>query len=109
MGKSKKVAVTEPEEVVAPVVPEQEGDVDPYASGVSIPNPEPNNGKGEDADQEFAQESQAVPADVPNSDADEQDEVAEGRTETPAEAEGSGEEEPAEEDPLAKEANEKAA
>jgi len=108
MGKSKKVAVTEPEEVN--VSQSQEGDIDPYASGVSIPNPEPNNGKSDDPEEEFNQQGQAAPADVPNSDAEEQDEVAEGRTEeeSPAEAEGSGEEEPTEEDPLAAEANEKA-
>lgn len=87
---------------------------DPYAEGKHIANPEPNNGKGEDADQEFNpadQNAQAVPSEVPNSDAEEQAEVAEGRTEdgeTPAAAEGSGQEQPAEEDPLAAEANEKA-
>lgn len=56
-----------------------------------------------------AQLAQGAPDhETPNQDEAEQDEVAAGREETPAAAEGSGEESPAEEDPLAKEANEKA-
>lgn len=83
MGKKvKKVA-----EPTTPDVPVQEGDIDPYAAGKHIKNPEPNNGLGSGPKPTPAEENQpaapglAQPHDTPNADLDEQLEVAEGRKE----------------------------
>lgn len=77
---------------------------DPYAEGKHIDNPEPNNGaanRPEDAEQPGTPAHQAAANAPSNSDAEEQNEVAEGRTEP----DGTD----TETDPLAATANEKAA
>lgn len=67
-----------------PNLNQQEGDIDPYADGPSLANPEPNNGAGSNPDQQGEESSAqaAAPAsEVPNSTESEQDEIAEGREE----------------------------
>jgi len=71
MGKKKVEKEVAPE--VLNVTTRGDGEIDPYASGVPIANPEPNNGRGE-----LPEEGTDYKA--PVSDAS-QDEVAAGRTE----------------------------
>ena len=68
------------EVVVVEVKTVGDGDIDPYASGVSIPNPEPNNGNvlGQTTISTVQEASTFV---VPSAPEGEQDEIAEGREE----------------------------
>ncbi len=78
MARKKKVEEVAPEVVNVKTV--GDGSIDPYASGVSLANPEPNNGNtlGQTV---ITEEQNVSTLDLPTTPEGEQDEVAEGREE----------------------------